>query len=100
MGHHRRNQSPQRKANAVMAVLRGDKMICELAEQHQVPPDHVPSGSSGRLENSVAAFDGKTGGRVCASEPKDLHATLGQSTLKSDFLFNAFRDAWWLNARR
>ncbi len=81
----RRNHAPGFKAKVVLAAIKGDRTLAELAEQFDVHPNQITTWKA-QLENGAA-------GIFCANDAataqptidvKSLHAKIGELTLEND----------------
>jgi len=88
----RRNHSPTFKAKVVLAALRGDKTLAELAQQFDVHPNQISDWKSQLLDGAAGVFGGDTPAEP-AVDLKALHAKIGQHTLEIDFLVGALGKA-------
>jgi transposase-like protein len=59
----RRNHSGSFKAKVLLAALRGDKTLIEIAQQYEVHPNQVTEWKRQLLERATEAFDGGAAGR-------------------------------------
>ncbi len=88
----RRNHTPAFKAKVVLAALKGDRTISQLAEQFDVHPNQITTWKDQLLEGAAGVF-GTGGGGSAAEAPsvdvKALHAKIGEITLENDFLEGA-----------
>ena len=90
----RRNHSAAFKAKVAVEAVKGEKMIAEIAQRHDVHPNQVTEWRRQLLERATDVFDG--GAARAAAEPavdlKALHAKIGQLTL--DVSRNAKLPSW------
>jgi transposase-like protein len=54
----RRNHSGSFKAKVLLAALRGDKTLIEIAQQYEVYPNQVTEWKRQLLERATEVFDG------------------------------------------
>ena len=87
MRRKRRNHSAKFKAKVAIATIRGDKTLVELSEQYEVHPNQIQDWRRKLLEGAEEVFD-RSGRQAQESEHKvkELHAKIGQLTMKRDFL--------------
>ena len=80
----RRNHLPTFKAKVVIAALKGDQTVAEVAKRFDVHPNQVTQWKVQLAENATTAFDS---GRAQTEkvDVKELHAKIGQLTLENDF---------------
>ena len=98
----RRNHSPDFKAKVVLAAIRGDRTVAQLAEQYGVHPSQITAWKE-QLQTSAANVFGPGGSSAPAMPPVDvkaLHAKIGELTLENDFLEGALSKAGLLSAKR
>jgi len=98
----RRNHSAVFKAKVVIAAIKGERTIAQIAEQFDVHPNQVTTWKA-QLEGGAAdVFDGGNGGALQepAVDVKALHAKIGELTLENDFLEGALMKAGLLSAKR
>ena len=88
----RLNFSGQSKAAVALKVLRGDKMVHEIAAKRQLHSTQVRTwkrqeiqGMAGVLSEKVKKAKNKDG------EIKKLHAKIGQLAVKNDFLLQGLK---------
>jgi transposase len=98
----RRTHAPGFKVKVVLAAIKGEKTLAELAQQYDVHPNQITAWK-GHL---VEAASGLFGSGGAASDPppavdmKTLHAKIGELTLENDFLSGALSKAGLLSAKR
>ena len=81
----RRNHSPAFKAKVVLAAIRGEKTLAELAEQFDVHPNQITQWRAHLLEGASGAFvAAATSGEAPVVDVKTLHAKIGELTLEND----------------
>src|ERR1700694_3885112 len=96
----RRNHTPAFKARVVLAAIKGDRTLIELAEQFEVHPNQITSWKA-QLEGGAAdVFGAGNGTEQPAVDVKSLHAKMGELTLENDFLEGALSKAGLLRAKR
>ena len=76
------------KKKVVLAVLRGDRTIHEIAAHYEVHPNQIGTWKRQALEGMEDIFDSKSAGRQrdIDGEIKELHAKIGELTVINDFL--------------
>jgi len=90
----RRNHSPAFKAKVVVAAIKGEKTLIELAQDFDVHPNQIKQWRDQLLEGATSVF-----GAVAAlqAEPAidaaTLHAKIGELALGRDFLSGALGKA-------
>ena len=97
----RRTHSAAFKAKVALAVVRGDKTLAELAQQHDVHPNQITDWKNQLLAKAADVFGGEP--RAADEAPVDLkvlHAKIGQLALENDFLEGALIKAGMLSAKR
>ena len=98
----RRNHSPGFKAKVALSAIKGEKMLAELAQLHDVHTTQIAAWKAQLLEGAAGVFD--TGSPAPSSQPgtdlKTLHAKIGELTLENDFLSAALGKAGLPSARR
>ena len=84
----RRRFSNAFKKQVVLAALRGDRTIQEIASAYEVHPNQVNDWKRQAVEGMEAIFDKKPGRQQAVNEAeiKELHAKIGQLTIENDFL--------------
>jgi transposase len=85
----RRNHSPALKAKVALAAVEGDRILAELAEQFDVPPNQIQDWKKKRVAGAMNLF-GTAGGEGVDHEQaqQKLHAKIGQLTMEKDCLAN------------
>jgi transposase len=85
----------------VVAAIKVDRTVAQLAEQFDVHPNEVTSWKA-QLEGGAVDVFGPAGGGTAepAVDVKSLHAKIGELTLENDFLEGALTKAGWLSAKR
>ncbi len=99
MKRTRRNHGATFKARVVLAAVKGDKTLAELAERFQVHPTQITEWNQQLLARAADVF----GGTKPPSETPDLkvlQAKIGQLALENDFLEGALIKAGLLSAKR
>ena len=90
MSRKRRNHSPKFKAKIVLAGIKGDETLSELAQRFGINANLIVKWKKQLLEQSSKVF---TSGKGLApdreSELKDLQAKIGELTMVNDFLSKA-----------
>ena len=97
-----RNHSPALKVKVVLAAIRGEQTLAELAQQFDVHPNQIKQWKEQLLASVPEVFDG--GVKKAAVSEIDVtawHAKIGQLTLENDCLEGALSKAGlWPSARR
>ncbi len=98
----RRNYSPVFKAKVVLAAIRGEKTMSELAEQFDVHANQISILREQLLQGAYKVFDSAEKSEVAAPaiDVKSLHAKIGQLALEHDFLSVALDRAGLLPGTR
>lgn len=78
----RRNHSPIFKSRVVVAALKGDKTLAELAQCYDVHPNQITDWKSQLLERAAQVF-GETSTMTPVPDIKTLHANIGEVTSPS-----------------
>ena len=88
MSSKRRRFSGELKAKVALEALRGDRMLQEIASQHQVHPNQVGAWKRQAIEGLVEVFSkgAEHRRRDHESEVRDLHAKIGELIVERDFL--------------
>ncbi len=82
----RRNHSPAFKAKVVLAAIRGEKTLSELAQEFDVYPNQIKQWKDQALEAMPDVFGAvQQAQAVPAVDIKHLHAKIGELTLENDF---------------
>lgn len=99
MKRTRRNHGATFKAQVVLAAVKGDKTLAELAEQFSVHPTQIIDWKQPLLARAADVFGGT---QLSSNTPalKTLHAKIGQLALENDFLEGALTKAGGLSATR
>jgi transposase len=98
----RRTHSPAFKAKVVLAAIKGEKTLADLAQQYDVHPNQITAWK-GQLVEAAAGLFGASGAVTDATpavDVKTLHAKIGALTLEVDFLAGALGKAGLLSAKR
>jgi len=84
----RRRFTPAFKKKVVLAVLRGDRTIQDIAAHYEVHPNQISGWKRQAIEGMEDIFDSKITGRQrdIDGEIKVLHAKIGELTVINDFL--------------
>ena len=98
----RRNHSPAFKAKVVLAAIKGEKTLNDLAQQFDVHVNQITQWKTQLLEGATGVFG--AGAAAAPASPtidvKTLHAKIGELTLENDFLETALTKAGLLSARK
>lgn len=94
----RPNHSPTFNAQVALAAMKGDRTLAELAQQYDIHPNQITDWKTQLLERAAQVFDGPK--LEAGPDLKELHAKIGQLTLKNDFLEGALIKVGRLSARR
>ena len=88
MSSKRRRFSGELKAKVALEALRGDRMLQEIASQHQVHPNQVSAWKRQAMEGLAEVFSKGAERRVRdhESEVRDLHTKIGELIVERDFL--------------
>ncbi len=90
MSRKRRTHSPDFKAKVVLAAIKGDETLSELARRYQVNANLIIKWKKLLLENSAEVFaSGKGLAPNRESEIKSLQTKIGEITMENDFLSKA-----------
>ena len=98
----RRPHAPAFKAKVVLAAIKGEKTLAELAQHYDVHPNQITAWK-GQLVDAAAGLFGSgsaTPDAAPAVDVKTLHAKIGELTLENDFLSGALCKAGLLSAKR
>jgi len=84
----RRRFTPAFKKTVVLAVLRGDRTIQDIAAHYEVHPNMISTWKRQAIEGMEDIFDSKNTGRQrdIDGEIKVLHAKIGELIVINDFL--------------
>ncbi len=87
----RRTHSPDFKAKAALAAIRGDSTIAELAARFEVHPDQIQSWKKQLIDTAAESFrrSRSTGSDRREEEIKTLQAKIGELLIEQDFLSKA-----------
>lgn len=87
MRRKRRNHSPKLKAKVVLAAIRGDKTLAELASEFDVHANQIQQWKKQLLDQAEEIFGhGAQRETQGQHDSKDMQAKIGQLTLEVDFL--------------
>ncbi len=90
MSRKHRTHSPDFKAKVVLAAIKGDETLSELARRYQVNANLIVKWKKLLLENSAEVFaSGKGLAPNRESEIKSLQTKIGEITMENDFLSKA-----------
>jgi transposase len=98
----RRTHSPAFKAKVVLAAVKGEKTLAELAQQYDVQSNQITAWK-GQLVETASGIFGSSGAPADAApavDVKTLHAKIEELTLENDFLSGALSKAGRLSAKR
>ncbi|KGC33187.1 transposase family protein [Burkholderia pseudomallei] len=97
----RRTHSAAFKAKVVLAAVKGERTLAELAHQFDVHPNQITEWKRQLQERAADVFGSPS---TASNEPpvdlKSLHAKIGQLTLENDFLSGALDKAGLLSAKK
>lgn len=96
----RRIHSPAFKVKVVMAAIKGDRTLAELAKQFDVHPNQLTAWKAQLVEGGAEIFGASRTGAEPAVDLKALHANTGELTLQNDFLSTALGKAGLPGAKR
>jgi transposase-like protein len=96
----RRNHTAVFKAKVVMAALKGEKTLAELAKQFDVHPNQITDWKT-RLEAGAASvFGEEKAEQQLKVDVTRMQAKIGELSLENDFLEKALVKAGLLSAKR
>ena len=84
----------------VLAAVRADKTLAELAQQHDMRSNQITDWKSQLLANGADAFGGEPRPDEPTVDVQVLHAKIGQLALENKFLEGALIKAGMLSAKR
>ena len=84
----------------VLAAVRADKTLAELAQQHDMRSNQITDWKSQLLANAADAFGGEPRPDEPTVDVQVLHAKIGQLALENNFLEGALIKAGMLSAKR
>lgn len=84
----------------VLAAVRGDKTLAELAQQHDVHPNQITDWKNQLLSRTADVFGAEQSTPEPAVDLKALHAKIDQLALENDFLQGALIKAGIPSAKR
>lgn len=89
----RRNHSPDFKAKAAMAAIRGDKTMAEIAQEYDVHPNQIREWKQRLITKADQLFqNGRTRDHDGSEERvQELCAKIGELTMERDTLSKALR---------
>ena len=96
----RRAYSAVLKAKVVLAALKGEKTLAELAQQYEVHASQITAWRAQLLAGAEGIFGGDAPDARPAVDLKVLHAKSGELALENDFLSGALSKAGLLSAKR
>ena len=84
----RKKIDPAIKAKAALDALKGELTIAEIAAKYQVHPNMITGWRRELLDNASGIFDHAKERRAAVDiqEKIDLHKTIGEITMESDWL--------------
>ena len=86
MRRKRRNHSPGFKAKVILAAIREDKTVADLARQFDVHPNQIAEWKKQLLEGAENVYQSARDKKSSEqAHTKELHAKTGQLTLEIDF---------------
>lgn len=89
---NRKRYSSEFKAKVVLAALKEDATLSEIAARFEVHPNMVSLWKREAVEGMSSLFKGKANRHEVSQETriKELHEKIGQLTVERDFLARAF----------
>ena len=98
----RPNHTPDFKTEVALAVLRGEQMFDELAQQYDVHPHQIKRWRDQLLTeaNDIFSRDKRSSSDEVPIDVKTLHAKIGELTLGHDFSEGALTKAGLLSVKR
>lgn len=89
---NRKRYSPEFKAKVVLAALKEDATLSEIAARFEIHPNMVSLWKREAVEGMSTLFTGKANRHEVSQEVriKELHEKIGQLTVERDFLARAF----------
>lgn len=86
----------------VLAAIKGEKTLAELAQQYDVHANQITTWKSQFLDGAAGVFGAETrpDPDTPPIDPKALHAKIGELTLINDFLAGALVKAGLPSAKR
>ena len=96
----RRTHSPAFKVKVVIAAIKGERTLSELAKQFDVHPNQITAWKAQLLDGAAEIFEGGRTGSEPAVDLKALHAKIGELTLQNDFLSGALGKVGLPSAKR
>ena len=86
----------------VLAAVRGDKTLAELAQQFDIHPNQITQWKAQLLDGAAGVFGTESRGdsQGPAVDLTVLHAKIGELTLENDFLAGALGKAGLPSAKR
>ena len=82
MTKQHRTFSPEFKAQAVLAVLSGNKTAAEICREHQIKPDLFSHWKTAFLENAAKVFERETALDPQQARIAELERMVGRLTLE------------------
>jgi transposase len=73
------------KAKLVVAALKGEKTLADLAQQFDVHPNQITARKAQSLEGAAGVVGAAPGAAEVAADVKTLHAKIGELTLEIHF---------------
>lgn len=97
----RRNHTAAFKVKVVLAALKSDKTLAELAQQFDVHPNQITEWKSRLQERAAGVFgEEKLEPEASKEDVIRMQAKIGELTLENDFLGRALTKAGLLSARK
>ncbi len=96
----RRNHTAGFKAKVVMAALKGDKTLAEMAMQFDLHPNQITDWKTRLQEGASGVFGQDKGEEQAKVDVTRMQAKIGGLALANDFLETALIKAGLLSAKR
>ena len=96
----RRNHTAVFKAKVVMAALKGEKTLAELAKQFDVHPNQITDWKTRLEEGAAGVFGEEKADQQATVDVTRMQAKIGELALANDFLERALVKAGLLSAKR
>ena len=92
MWRKRRNHSPAFKAKVALEAAREENTTAEIAREYGVHANQVSAWKQQLLDGAVGVFENPVDARLDGEAvTKDLHAKIGELTVKRDSLSKALK---------